>query len=96
MAVRKIFIAEISRTMMYVADCARTRSNRASEKEREKGREGGREKERERVTLRHRVRKEGDSSRDHLFVLRSFFPLELYSRIKVELKIIVCLMLCIN
>lgn len=33
MAVRKIFIAEISRTMMYVAECARTRSNRARARE---------------------------------------------------------------
>lgn len=65
MAVRKIFIAEISRTMMYVADCARTRSNRACERKREG--------ERERGTLRHRVRNlEGDSLLDHLFVLRSF------------------------
>lgn len=65
MAVRKIFIAEISRTMMYVADCTRTRSNRACERKREG--------ERERGTLRHRVRNlEGDSLLDHLFVLRSF------------------------
>lgn len=68
MAVRKIFIAEISRTMMYVADCARTRSNRAR----------ARALERERVTLRHRVcnlarREIARAKGDHLFSFRFVF-----------------------
>lgn len=71
MAVRKIFIAEISRTMMYVADCARTRSNRARARALERERElpfdtacatwrGGRQLERKEIIY---------------FRFDSFFPL---------------------